>query len=345
MNPDSLRFEIHTENDETYGRFIAPDTEHWIDVDGQFNALQENMYQTTFGDYEDTCKQIIKSEPMYLDAYAHAGMINLPPYLDDEESTAARWYRKGLKVAMSLIPDDFEGKIEWGFIENRPFLRLHHGLILSYLRQKKITEAVRLMEQHLAWNPSDNIGVRFLLGEAYMSHPKHIHKAKVHLQSVADERPSAHYTLGLLFLFEGNYLQAITSLRLGIASNPYVAEALLGSLALAQHPYWHRDSRCMPSEAEGYLELLGWDLWENSNDGLLFLDWLFSCSKCLRERADFMEINEGLTSVHDINERGTIVKKLNNLTQQITDFSSKNWLYKITTRTGDEIWPWEYEDE
>jgi len=147
--------------DDSEGEFIEPDTEDWY-------ACYEDMieiHETSL--YIEDCiagyQYLINQEPDFLDAYAHIG----GEYLDDgNQKEAEKYYQKGLDIAMAIIPKGFSGTIQWGAMNNRPFLRLHHGYILCQLKKGKIKYAIELMEQHLKWNPNDNIGVRFLVEAA-----------------------------------------------------------------------------------------------------------------------------------------------------------------------------------
>lgn len=161
MKSASISFEQYNDNDTVNGIFMEPDSEAWL-------ALQEEFYDICdFSEYQDEyiskLLDVLEREPFFLDAYAHIGS----EYLESGDvSEAENYYQKGLDIALKLIPGDFKGGIPWFHLSNRPFLRLHHGYILCQMRQCRYEKAVQLMEQHLAWNTNDNIGVRYLIGEA-----------------------------------------------------------------------------------------------------------------------------------------------------------------------------------
>lgn len=75
---------------------------------------------------------------------------------------------RGLEVGESAIPSGFTGPIEWGILENRPFLRAAQGSMLCQLRLGQRRKALALMEKILAWNPNDNQGIRHLIGSEYL---------------------------------------------------------------------------------------------------------------------------------------------------------------------------------
>ena len=61
--------------------------------------------------------------------------------------------------------DGFTGVLPWGLIDNRPFLRCMHGYGLCLWRLGRFDEAGRIFQRMLWLNPSDNQGVRFLIGD------------------------------------------------------------------------------------------------------------------------------------------------------------------------------------
>ena len=66
---------------------------------------------------------------------------------------------------MQALPLTFvigRDRLEWGFLDNRPFLRACHGLGLAYESRGLLGEAYTLFENLLDLNPNDNQGVRNL---------------------------------------------------------------------------------------------------------------------------------------------------------------------------------------
>lgn len=336
-----LQFQIFEEDGQAFGCFFEPDTQEWRQATDRFNDLLDGpgCDQLTYADFERECRSILNDQSFFLDAYAHIAMNYLPPHPLNDIKTAAKWYRKGFKQGMALIPDGFLGRIEWSSLSNRPFLRVHHGLILCALRQKKDKEAIALMEQHLAWNPNDNIGVRYLLGEAYLRKNKTVEARQILEANAAhDGYPPSIYSLALLEFSEGRAIQALTWLRHGIAENPYIAEALNGRIELAPHVWWHGSNFNGPDVVENYLEDAQ-ELWQEAPFALSFLDWAFNCSNGLRERADFVEVNEALAREHDFDVRGQWIERKRALLKKISDETSLEWLKVF--KGSNVSYPWE----
>jgi len=68
-----------------------------------------------------------------------------------------------LRIGELSLPDDFDGLLPWGYIDNRPFLRCLHGYGLCLWRLGRIHEAEQVFERMLWLNPADNHGARFLI--------------------------------------------------------------------------------------------------------------------------------------------------------------------------------------
>ncbi len=96
-----------------------------------------------------------------LDAHSHLGNF----LFDRRPQDAIRHYEVGLRIGELSLGDDFTGVLPWGLIDNRPFLRCMHGYGLCLWRLERFDEAEQLFRQMLWLNPSDNQGIRFLIGE------------------------------------------------------------------------------------------------------------------------------------------------------------------------------------
>jgi len=96
-----------------------------------------------------------------LDAHAHLGNF----VFDHAPGKAIRHYEVGVRIGELSLAEGFNGVLHWGNIDNRPFFRCLHGYGLCLSRLGRIEEAEKVFTRMLWLNPSDNQGVRFLLGE------------------------------------------------------------------------------------------------------------------------------------------------------------------------------------
>jgi hypothetical protein len=96
-----------------------------------------------------------------LDAHAHLGNL----FFNGDPEHALRHYAVGVGIGELSLGEDFDGVLQWGFIDNRPFLRCMHGFGLSLWRLGRHDDAAAIFDRMLWLNPSDNQGVRFLIDE------------------------------------------------------------------------------------------------------------------------------------------------------------------------------------
>ena len=96
-----------------------------------------------------------------LDAHSHLGNF----IFDHRPQDPIRHYEVGFRIGKLSLGNDFNGVLLWGLVDNRPFLRCMHGYGLCLWRLGRFDEAERIFDQMLWLNPSDNLGVRFLIDE------------------------------------------------------------------------------------------------------------------------------------------------------------------------------------
>jgi hypothetical protein len=70
-------------------------------------------------------------DPRCLCAHAHLGLLAFDA--GDVEAALAQ-YAAGVWVAGQSLPDPFDGVLSWGWVDNRPFLRCLHLLMISAWR-------------------------------------------------------------------------------------------------------------------------------------------------------------------------------------------------------------------
>jgi len=258
--------------------------------------------------------------------------------LQDE---ATEVYERAYKQALAYIPKGFKGQITWSEVDNRPFLRLAHGTLLGLMRRRDKAKAgeaaMALAKQMMAWCPMDNLGVRFLLGDIALITGDRKAAMKEYLKG-APNSPAHWYQAALIVFREGDYVAACTYLRRGIAANPYIAEGLTGRTLIAEHLYWHASNVHGPEWAIDYLESAACD-W--TAEEIEFVDWVFNSSPVLKERADWMALNEGLTYEWDQEKRDPYASQSMTFIDRITDTLSKKMVRKVRNRYGVGVWPWE----
>lgn len=331
------------------GYFSTPHTKAWLRLHETLDAVEDSA--KTYNAYLTKLDRLIAKEPDYLDAYNDAGYALLE-IADKQEpqdtfisiNLAQEYFTRAFERSKELIPSGFAGQILWGHLDNRPFLRAHHGLILCYLRRKKYVVAAQMMEEHLIWNPGDNIGVRYLLGDAYLLAGDIINARRALAVGMTEGMlpyPDNAYSLGLLEFHVGNYTAAATALRTGFLDNMYIAEILTGRTVEKPHFFWHSNSWSSVEAAKSYLfrqNMLNY--WKRTPQAIDFVDWLYNCSTVLRERLEWAEIREGLTYEHDFAVRDKFCNRDEILKKNIAKVTML--IQKISNRSGKKCWPWEY---
>ena len=122
------------------------------------------------GDRDGACRllmELCQADLRCLDAHAHLGNLAF----DYSAKDAIRHYQVGVQIGQLSLGSDFGGLLPWGYIDNRPFLRCMSGLGLCLWRLNKFEEAGSVFERMLWLNPTDNLGVRFLIEEVRAEKP------------------------------------------------------------------------------------------------------------------------------------------------------------------------------
>ena len=283
--------------------------------------------------YTGALKSLVEKYPTFIDAYSHLGFA-----LFDQGNwkLALDTCRQGYSIGESAIPPEFDGMIEWGWLENRPFLRAAQGIVLSYKKLGHRREAVALMEQLLRWNPNDNQGFRFVIGSDYLRSGNNTKATRI-MKKEADHYPPYHYELALVDFIAGRNVPAATR----FVANSYIAEILCGMANPLPLAIWHGSNLAEPQTALAYVEHCN-DLWHSTPDAIPFLRWLHTHPKVLAERARAHNIKEHLLWEHDIQKRQKLIDPEERLMADIDDTLSKEIVVKRHDRYNRPIEPWLY---
>ncbi|HUI79838.1 MAG TPA: hypothetical protein VLY24_18055 [Bryobacteraceae bacterium] len=116
------------------------------------------------GDREGAYKilmDLCQADLRCLDAHAHLGNM----VFDGRPGDAMRHYEVGFQIGELSLGKRSDGLLPWGMVDNRPFLRCMHGFGLCLWRLGRFQEAAGIFERMLWLNPSDNQGVRLVIGD------------------------------------------------------------------------------------------------------------------------------------------------------------------------------------
>ncbi|KPF42988.1 hypothetical protein IP87_21390 [beta proteobacterium AAP121] len=312
--------------DEAFDGLVA-------ELDGLLDAKEQGAL--TSAGYTKSLQKLIAEEPDFTDAHAHLAYAWIEQGKPKKALDASL---AGLAAANRHIPEGFAGQLPWGLLENRPYLRTLHGALLAAVRLGRHKDAVAFAERMLTLNPTDNQGVRYLLGSELLRAGR-VEAAQAAMEPEAANYPPYEYELGLLHLMNRQWVSAATALRRGFLANPYFAEALCGTIDPQPLPIWHSSNLEEPANAHGYVNAYG-ALWEQRISFLAFLRWLFNSSQVLQERAAVLACREALQWEREFGKRSAWVDRMHALEAAVDDSISTALVVRNVDRQGREVWPW-----
>jgi len=137
-----------------------------------------------------------------------------------------------VRLGLDALPRKFSWNnslLEWGHLENRPFLRAYFSLGLRLFEQGNVGEAQQIFTRLLSVNPNDNQGARYLLLECLLALENWQEVLRL-IHQYSDERsPDMAYAKVLALLGQGEDVQAQQCLRDAVNAHPHVARELLKS--------------------------------------------------------------------------------------------------------------------
>lgn len=126
----------------------------------KFNDLLE---ERDFGgvspaEMERRLRELIHEAPNFIDAYHHLAMV-----LEErgKRQEASLLWHQAVNLGLQCFIEQFSAasnRLEWGWLENRPFLRAYHALGLQHVDAGRPGMALAVVWTILALNPDDNQG-------------------------------------------------------------------------------------------------------------------------------------------------------------------------------------------
>ncbi|WP_201768084.1 tetratricopeptide repeat protein [Asticcacaulis benevestitus] len=287
--------------------------------------------------YIAVLKDIIADHPDYIDGYAHLGFALKE---QGKPKLALQACLSGYELGQAHMPVGFSGPIAWVWHENRPFLRAAQGLATCYSAIGRNRDAVVVMENLLRWNPSDNQGIRYMIGGGYLRLGD-VLKASLIFDEEADHYPPYQYQLALIYLKQGRLTSAATRLRQAFTANGYIAEILCGNPEPAPLAIWHASNLAGPVTARDYVDAEG-VLWRQTPNALAFLHWLYNHPKVLAERAVVLGFREALLWEYDLDARRALLDSERAAIAAIDDQLSDEIVVEHRDRSGQMHKPWLY---
>jgi len=266
-------------------------------------------------------KAILKEDPEFIDAYHMLGVME---HENNNFEKAKELFSQGVKIAENIIPNIFKGNIIWGDLDNRPYLRSLHGLGLVYMDLSQIDNAIIIFEKIIRYNPNDNQGVRYLLGDLYLIDGNLV-KAQSYYKDNLNYLPYL-YSYALTFVLQNKYTEAITHFRLGFINNIYIAEIIREKFLLLKYDMWHSSNFEWPETANDYFQQIR-KVWEN-NKAKELLNRLFDSTIIQEEIENIIALKVQLNKIHGrdkkaIEYRQEILSEMDQIINGINDDSSE----------------------
>jgi tetratricopeptide (TPR) repeat protein len=165
--------------------------------------------------------------PEYIDAYHHLA-LTLEKMGKEEETFETR--KKAVSMALAFFPPHFSldhDRLDWGFVENRAFLRLYHSYGLQLFQRRKTDDALLVFERLLVLSPNDNLGARAMVVGCHFELKEPEGVLSVCRQFPDDAMEQLVYGKPLAFFQLGGSKEAKKALKIAIKCFPLIAAELL----------------------------------------------------------------------------------------------------------------------
>jgi tetratricopeptide (TPR) repeat protein len=169
-------------------------------------------------------RRALQLDSQHADAHNHLGIVSLEAR---ELKAAEQHFRAAVDGGRRHLRRD-GARVDWGFIENRPYLRGLANLALLLLEQRKWAEALAIHRQMLKLNPNDNQGIRFLIGPECLRAGDDAGAIDAFQQHLREEVGCAFGLALAMLRAQGPSAEVGVGLVTGFAANRYVAPMLLG---------------------------------------------------------------------------------------------------------------------
>lgn len=257
--------------------FVYP--ELYDNLMDEFYAGLEFYEQGDLDAAEKVFGALLAQMPDHLDAIHHLALVLSERDLIDQAGTL---WNQAVSIGRKAFPEKFKtgkDRLEWGWLENRPFLRCLHAVALDHYERGNKEESLKLCQELLQLNPNDNQGVRAIAEELYFALGRLEDAFKLTEQYGDDVLPEILYGRVLALFKLGRQREAKTELKKAIRYSPLVTKELLKAR--------HR----LPSTASPDMITLGgadeayyyWEYWgQYWEDDPKALEWLRKNSKIRR---------------------------------------------------------------
>jgi tetratricopeptide (TPR) repeat protein len=206
--------------------FVYPDM--YGNVMDEFNTGCEFYFdEGNLDEAERVFRGVLAQMPDHLDAIHHLAMVLSER---NQIEQAHDLWDQAVRIGRKAFPQDFKpgtDRLEWGCLENRPFLRCLHGLALARYEEEEVEEALSLFQELLSLNPNDNQGVRAMAEGALFNLGRWEDALKITEQYRDDGMPEILYGRALALFKLGRRPEATIALKEAVEYLPLVRKELL----------------------------------------------------------------------------------------------------------------------
>lgn len=192
-----------------------------------FHSGCEMMDEGDWEKAEEVFRKVLTEMPDHLDALHHLAMIK--GERGDEKGSLSTW-GQAVRMGKSVFPKRFNpslDRLEWGWLDNRPFLRCMHGYGFALQKERKKEKALSVFREILKLNPNDNQGIRDLAVGAHLSLNQPEEALKICESYPGDIMPATLYGRAMALFKLNRKKEADKALRKAIAVSPLAFKELL----------------------------------------------------------------------------------------------------------------------
>jgi tetratricopeptide (TPR) repeat protein len=220
---------------------------------------------------ESELKELIADNPLNIDAFHHLSMVYQRIGLSVEAYLCCR---EAVRIGFSIIPNNFSwrsSKLEWGHLNNRPFLRAYHNLGLWLESRGEVDDAIQVFVNMLSVCQSDNIGVRYILPKLWLETGDLLSIVRLNSEFSDDYSPEFMYNRALALALLGETKKAEKAVQIAKSEFPLVANEIKKKHHQKPTPkYDGFVTNGSPEQAYEYWSQYG-TYWKNSQDAMKLL--------------------------------------------------------------------------
>jgi tetratricopeptide (TPR) repeat protein len=196
-------------------------------LEKQFDQAVDLMVEGEDRKAEKILRAVIKACPLHIDAGHHLALLL---FNRGDILKALKTWIASVNVGGNCLPEEFirnKGRLEWLWLENRPYLRACNGLGCCFLMVEEFDSARRIFNHLLVMNPNDNQGVRALAIKVAFAtgNPAEVLEICDHYEG--DILVDTLYGRPLALFQMGKTAQAKKALAIAIDTYPLVARILV----------------------------------------------------------------------------------------------------------------------